>query len=465
MVGGAVMSLLGRARARMPGRGGLGARAARAGIWSVAEIGIGNLLRLAGNLVMTRLLVPEAFGLMAMVAVVQIALVMFTDLGITQSVVRSPRGDEPRFLRVAWTVQALRSLGIAALVVAAAGLLAVLAPHFAPPDSVYADPVLPALVAVSSLGLVLKGLESTNASLADRRLQLGRLALVNLAGQAAGLIVMVGFAWIHPSVWALLWGGLLGGALTTALTHLVFDGPRMAISWDRGIAEELWRFGKNILGASALGFFANNADRLILGGLLGIRDFGFYVIAATWALLFVTIVEKLAGQVGLATLSEATRERPEEIRALYRRFSRAIDGICAGSFVACLAGGPLLIHLLYPAEYAAAAGFIPLLSVMILARRFVPLNGLLLSRGDSQSLLHVTAIRALAIFIALPTGDLFFGIAGAVAGSALTQAFGAPYLIWRARDVLGPEGVRRESLWTAAIFGIGVCLLFIFGGL
>lgn len=462
---GAALNLLERARARFPGRQGLGARAARAGIWGVVEIGLGNLLRLAGNLVMTRLLVPEAFGLMAMVTVIQIALVMFTDLGVTQSVVRSPRGDEPRFLRVAWTVQALRSLGIALLVVAAAGLLALFAPRFAPPGSVYADPVLPALVAVSSLLLVLKGLESTNASLADRRLQLGRLALVALTGQALGLVVMVGFALVHPSVWALLWGGLFGGAVTTVLTHLVFAGPRMAPAWDADIAEELWRFGRNILGASALGFFANNADRLILGGLLGIRDFGFYVIAATWALLFVTIVEKLAGQVGLATLSEARRERPEELGRLYVRFSRVIDAICVASFLACLFGGPWLIHLLYPADYAAAAGFVPFLSIMILARRYVPLTGLLLSRGDSRALLHVTAIRAVAIFVALPAGDILFGVPGAVLGSALTQAFGAPYLIWRARDVLGPAGVRREAAWTAAIFAIGVCLLFIFTSL
>jgi O-antigen/teichoic acid export membrane protein len=456
---------LARIRARLSGGGGLGARAARAGLWGMVDLGAGNLLRLLGNLVMTRLLVPEAFGLMAMVVVVHTALVMFTDLGINQSVVRSPRGDAPRFLRVAWTVQVGRSLAIAALVVAAAGLLALLAPGFAPPGSVYADPVLPALIAVSALMVVLKGLESTNVWLADRRLQLARLALVNLAGQAAGLAAMIGFALLEPTVWALLWGGLVGSALTAALTHLVFAGPRMALLWDREIGDELWRFGRNILGASALGFFANNADRLILGALLGARDFGFYVIALTWALLFVSVVEKLAGQVGLATLSETTRERPAEVGRVYGRLSGAVDAVCAVSFLACLLGGPILIDLLYPADYAASAAFVPLLAVMILARRFVPLTGLLLSRGDSRALLHVTAIRAAAALAALPLGNLAFGVPGAVVASALTQLFGAPYLVWRARDLLGRAGLRRETLWIAAILGVAVSTLFIFGGL
>lgn len=462
--------VLTRLRARLPaGRfagkisgQGLGARAARASLWGMLDLGASNALRLLGNLVMTRLLAPDAFGLMAMVTVVHIALAMFTDLGINQSVVRSSRGDDPRFLRVSWTVQVLRSLGIAALVVAAAGALALLAPGLAPADSVYADPALPALVAISSIVIVLKGCESTNVWLADRRLQLDRLAFVNLSGQTAGLFAMLGFAMIHPSVWSLLWGGLMGSLVTTLLTHRVFEGPRMGVVWDREIADELWRFGRNILAASALGFVANYADRVYMGGLLDIETFGFYVIAMTWATLFVTVVERLASQVGLATLSEVMRERPGEVAPLYRRFSLAIDGICSGAFLTCLFVGPLLIRLLYPAEYAPSAAFIPFFSVAILTRRFIPMIGLLMSRGDSAGLLQFTLIRAVAMVLALPLGNLAFGPAGAILASSLTALFGAPLLIWRCRDVLGAQ-VWREAIWIAAILVVTPLTLLVHG--
>lgn len=455
MAGGGRMdpaAALARLRDRLTGEGGLGRRAARAGLWGAAELGASNLLRLLSNLIMTRLLVPEAFGLMAMVAVVHTALVMFTDLGIHTSVVRSPRGDDPRFLQVAWTAQTLRSLALAALVVAAAGALALLAPRFAPPDSVYADPVLPGLIAVSSLLIVLKGLESTNVWLADRRLQLDRLAKVNLTGQVAGLLAMIGLAWIHPTVWSLLWGGLIGGLATTLLTHVAFDGPRMRVAWDRDIADELWRFGRNILASSALGFVANYADRVYMGGLLDVSTFGFFVIAMTWTLVFVILVEKLSNQIGLATLSEVMRERPHEVARLYGRFSLAIDAICVAAFFACIIGGPLLIHMLYPPEYAASAAFVPLLAVGILPWRFMPLVGLLLSRGDSGALLYFTLIRAIAIVIALPLGNLAFGPAGAILASSLATVCGAPFLIRRSRDIIGPAAARREAIW------IGICL-------
>lgn len=52
----------------------LAGRSVRAGGWSVAELTFAQGLRLAGNLVMTRLLLPEAFGLMAMVTTLQVGL-------------------------------------------------------------------------------------------------------------------------------------------------------------------------------------------------------------------------------------------------------------------------------------------------------------------------------------------------------------------------------------------------------
>lgn len=457
------MTVLSRLRGLVTGSGTLSARVARASLWSAIDLGAGNVLRLAGNLIMTRLLVPEAFGLMALVTMIHIALVNFTDLGVHQSVVRSPRGGSPDFLRVAWTVQVLRSLAIAGLVVAAAGVLALLAPSLAPHGTVYADPELPALIAVSSLTVVLKGLESSNLWLADRRLQLMRLTLVNLAGQVVGLCAMLGLALLEPTVWALLWGGMIGGAAAAALTHLVFDGPRMAVRWDRDIADELWGFGKNILGSSALAFLANNADRLILGALIDIRSFGFYVIAATWVQVFTALVEKLCWQVGMAAMSEVTRDRPAQLRAIYRRLRLGIDGVCLSSFLLCLLGGPLLIELLYRPEYAAAAIFVPLLAIMVLIRRFTMLSALLLSQGDSRALLEVTALRAVAICIVMPLGFHAFGIAGAILASAMTQLAGAPLLVRRARPVLDTD-VCLDAATIGVILAIGLLLYVVYGG-
>src|SRR4051812_43189439 len=65
--------------------------------WTAVGWIVMQLLRFASNLILTRLLFPEAFGLMSLVTVFVVGLHMFSDLGIGPSLVQSKRGDDPAF--------------------------------------------------------------------------------------------------------------------------------------------------------------------------------------------------------------------------------------------------------------------------------------------------------------------------------------------------------------------------------
>ena len=90
----------------MEGRGGRhradeSAAARRASVYEVgAQFGRQGL-SLVSNVVLTRLLFPEAFGLMQVVSIVLFGLTMLSDVGIVQAVIQNPRGDEKRFLDTA----------------------------------------------------------------------------------------------------------------------------------------------------------------------------------------------------------------------------------------------------------------------------------------------------------------------------------------------------------------------------
>src|SRR5258708_1248517 len=89
---------------------GLRGLVVRGTFWALASYGVGQVLRLASNLVLTRLLVPEVFGLMALVQSFIGGLAMFSDVGTSSSIIRHPRGEEPVFLNTAWTMQILRGI-------------------------------------------------------------------------------------------------------------------------------------------------------------------------------------------------------------------------------------------------------------------------------------------------------------------------------------------------------------------
>ena len=73
---------------------------------------MGGKLFLGNHLILTRLLFPELFGLMALVNTFIQGLILFSDIGIKPSIIRSPRGDDPTFFNTAWTLQVIRGFGL-----------------------------------------------------------------------------------------------------------------------------------------------------------------------------------------------------------------------------------------------------------------------------------------------------------------------------------------------------------------
>ena len=123
-------------------------RVLNAGIWSLAGYGCNQVLRFGSNLLMTRLLVPEMFGVMAIASVVMTGLAMFSDLGLKPSVVQSRRGNDPNISE--HCLGDPNSSRATSMVLSAHRQSAdILANRIGmtPTSSVYADPSLPFVIA------------------------------------------------------------------------------------------------------------------------------------------------------------------------------------------------------------------------------------------------------------------------------------------------------------------------------
>jgi len=357
----------------------------KAGGWSIARVAGTSVLRLASNLVMTRLLLPEAFGLIAMVNTLIIGFTLFTDIGIRRSIAREPNGDDPHFLRVAWVVKAGRGAVISAGVLVCAVILYFAGPAFAAPESVYADPRLPWMIALSALVPLAMGLESTTRELAERNLEMRSILYLEIGGQIASILAMICFALIHPSVWALMAGLLVGSFAKSAATHIFFGGPRMAFVWDKAIADRLWDYGKWLMGSSIFTFVSQNGDRFILGALLDVKLFGIYMISQIWIVAGRSIINSLSDRVGFPAIAEMVRTRPQELPRLFRRFQMVIDLICVTAFAAAYFASTFMIDLLYTEDYQAAGSYMTLLSISFLTLRFKTFNSLIV-----LSLIHIS---------------------------------------------------------------------------
>lgn len=435
-------------------------RATRASAWVVAGYGVSQVLRLATNLIMTRLLVPEAFGLMAVVAAIWIGLDMMSDMGIRGSVIYHKRGNDRAFMNTAWTLQIIRGAFIWGLALLASWLLYLLfSKGLMPTGTIYADPLLPKVVAVATCASVLKGFESINLHVASRNLALGRLSALEVASQAVAIPVMVIWAMQEASVWALVAGGLTSSLVRTAGSHLFILGPRCRLGWDPVSFWKMFHYGKWILVSSTTGFLVQHGDRLLIGGLLASREMGVYAIAILLAESVRNLFSRIIGSVVFPAISEAARDSTARLSSVYYKYRTRADPILflVAGMVAVL--GDDLVRLLYDDRYAEAGWMLQILSASIFLSAFQAQGSVLLALGKSRTLAALTTIGGAFLLISIPLFYFYFGMVGAIVAASVRLVWGIPVGFWAMQklNILRPG---RELLFTPLfIVGAGASLV------
>ena len=400
--------------------------------WSLFGSGISYVISLGSNLLLTRLLVPEMFGVMAIATLVITLLSMFSDVGLTQNVIQSTRGEDSRYLNTAWAIQIIRGLMLWLLALCIA-LFIFVADHvgLSRQGSVYSDPYLPYVIAVISFSMVIDGFQSTKVSEATRYLSLGRITQMRIAGQIVGLICMIGWILlIGRSVWALVAGTVCSRMLTTPLSHIWLPGSANRWQWDQSAFYEIFHFGKWIFLSSILGLFANNSDRILLGGLVGSATLGIYSIASMLITAIAQIMFTIFAQVSYPALSEVARERPGELkRSLYgiHKLTAPFVYFCSGLLVV---SGTTLIGLLYDSRYAEAGWMLEVLAVGLLKIPFNLPQWCLLARGLTKHFTGVVALQAVSTIALIPLGYHYFSVPGALWGIVASQLLNVPVIIY-----------------------------------
>jgi O-antigen/teichoic acid export membrane protein len=389
----------------------LGARAARGSLWTIAGFGGAQVLRFAGNIILTRLLFREAFGLMALVNVFLMGLALFSDIGVGPSIIQNKRGDEPSFLNTAWTIQVGR--GIALWLVACAGAV--------PFAYFYGEPLLGAVLPVSGLAALLMGLNSTKLFTMNRHLAMGRLALVDLSSQAIGLVIMVVLAYFYRSVWSLVAGGLVQAALKMVFSHIFLPGARNRFHWSRADARSLFSFGQWIFVSTALMFLATQSDRLIFGRMVPLGMLGVYQIGLTLAFIPLQVLERLANSIVFA-LYARVHSSGGDLAVAFRRVRWPI--VVAGGWMlsGLMAGGVAIISFFYDERYADAGWIVQLLSigswVRVVAATY---SALVLARGQAKWVAASNFGKLLGMFVLVPLGYWQGGFPGAVLALAVAE--------------------------------------------
>lgn len=438
-----------------------GRRLRNASFWVFGGYAVGQVLRLASNLIMTRMLAPEMFGVMAVANVVVAAVQMLTDMGIQKSIIQSKSGVQRSFLNTAWAMQILRGISLAGLIFGLALTLWLIGPDLSP-SSVYSHPDLPLVLMVLASSLIIGGFRSTKSAVANRTLNMEKLTTIDLGAQVIAIVTMISWASHDPTVWALVAGTLISIIAKVITENIFLPGEGNAWEWKKQHVKEIFHFGKWIFATSLLSYWVLNGDRVILGFDITAGEMGVYSIAIFIVGSVRGALNSIMQKVMYPAMSSALREKRDCI-SVYYRFRLPLDALICGLCGFLVVAGQIIVDILYDDRYMQAGIFLTYLSVGLLADRYRGLGLYYQAQGKPKKMMIIALSRAALLTIGLPVALYQYGLIGAVIFLGVYPLLIVPlqlYLKHRA----GLVQFKLELAYTAFVLpGAAFGYLFIFG--
>lgn len=402
---------------------GLKAKVFRGGAW----LGSGSLAeqtaRFGRNMILARLLAPEAFGTMAIALSVGSIIHSVTDIGVKEAIIQNPRGGEDHYASAAWWLAIGRALSLYAIVFLLAGGI----------SSFYGNRELAPLLRVLALGVIFDGALSSKAYVAVKEMRFGKWAGINHGGGICGVIITVVLSVFIRDTWALVLGNLVESASRCVLSYVLC--PYLpSLSWDREAIKDLLRFSKGIFGLAFLNLIFVRTDIFVLAKLYSAFDVGLYAMAINLVQTPAGFVMNLLGQTLLPTFS-SVQEQDTRIHRILLKVTTLLLILGMPVIVFVFFCGRSVLSIVYGHIYARAAGPLIVASCVALVNL---LNGqittIFYAKGVPQLHRRCVMIMAIAMIALIYPFVRLFGVVGAQLACLVSIVLGWLFQVLRIRQ-------------------------------
>ncbi len=302
--------------------------AGRGALWNAMGGAGQTIIRLGASTILARVLTPDDFGLFGLALLARELIQLLGAMGMGVGVIVKKDVTEDDLCTCFWSLAAIRFV-----LFVLAFLLAPLAAIF------FKNPDVTIVLRAVSFTFLFSIISGVSAPLLQKKLQFGRLVIINLfcalveSATAVSLAVLTDYRY-----WALV-VGLLVSSLVLHVSVLIAAGWLPRFRFSRKSFHYLFRFGINTLGFSFVNYLHQNIDYLLVGRFLGTASLGFYQFAYQIPHMIRDRLARPVGSVVFPALS-TVQDSDERLIAGYVKASKYIG---LGAFPA-LGGLAVLAH-------------------------------------------------------------------------------------------------------------------------
>lgn len=240
--------------------------------WSIRALGIISSAFLA------RLLMPEDFGLVAIVLVIFGLVSLLFDFGVNWALIQNNKATDDHF-HTAWTLRLLQSLVIALLLAAFAPLIA----------GAYGDIRLELICQILSVGTFIRGFENIGTVKLQKDMKFSKDFIYNVAPKIISTLVTIGLAFYYRSYMALVIGTVLSNVIVVMASYIVVSfRPKFSFAK----IKDIWGFSQWILVRNIAEYISTQGDLLILAVLATPAKIGYYKWGTELSFMAITEIQQ-----------------------------------------------------------------------------------------------------------------------------------------------------------------------------
>lgn len=318
--------------------------------WAFMERFGTQALQMVIFIVLARILTPEAFGLMGMLAVFIAVSQSLTDSGFGQALIQKKNTDEIDFSSVFYI-----NLVVSLLVYGALYISAPLIAQF------YSEPELVDLVRVLGLRFIIAAFSMVQIARLIKEVKFKELMVAKLPSTLLGGVTGITAAYNGFGVWSLVIQQITD---TTAYSIQVWIQakwkPKWVFNWGR--IKSLFNFGSKMMIEGVLSTIYQNFYELMIGRYFSTAQVGFYTQANKIKQLPVQNISSALGRVTFPILS-GIQDDDVRLKSAYKKIIRQVFLIITPVMVGAIVLAEPLFRLVLTEKWLPAVPYFQLLCI------------------------------------------------------------------------------------------------------
>jgi PST family polysaccharide transporter len=403
--------------------------------------------RFLRNIILTRILAPEVFGLMAITLAISSFLDSFTEVGVKQSIIQNTKGKEIIFLNGAWWVSTIRAISLYLLSFFLAPLIA----------GFYNNPELIPLMRVAFLSILFRGMISVKVYAEIKQLRFKKWAIINNGGGIFGVIIAIILALYLKNVWALVLGFVAESAIRFLLSYMLC--PLFpTLKFDRTTLNDLFKYTRGMIGLPILTFIFMHVDVFVLGKLSTNYNLGLYSMALALSYIPIRLVSMLISEILMPAFS-GMQGNFEKINNTLFSITKLITNLTFPVLFFLVFYAKHILSIVYGPGYISVAVPFAIISITAILRLCMePIVGIYLAIGKPAAHRYFTIIRAVMILALIYPAVKKFDMIGAASSGLIAMIFGLYLQVTKLKSI---TKVDLKKYFTNYLQGISISLTVI----